>query len=335
MTWETQEARLALLELLVRGGLKRRQAQASAYDLLAELPWTRATGRRDELSLVEERRPQLRELIERVWPAWSRALAELTARGLPPTLDGWNRLGDVRRAEEMVATPALLNRRTAAALVAPHSKAALTERRLLALGETSTTHDGILRLRPPLGLVARSRTGVADLSAIAGVLGEAAIPERAFREGLALEGPLRAVLLVENLGAWRDLPALEGWLLAHVPGWDTATVMHLFAHLAEVPAVHFGDLDPNGARIFLHLREQRADLHWFVPSFWADLIESHGRPVQWPEELDLGGLPELVRELAARSLWLEQETIVLDPRILVALEALLQQPSEVSPPTSS
>lgn len=87
--WQTFDERLCLLELLARGVLKRRRAQAAAYDALAELPWTRATGRRDEISLVEERRHELVALLERAWPAWRDALAELTARGLPPTPDGW------------------------------------------------------------------------------------------------------------------------------------------------------------------------------------------------------------------------------------------------------
>ena len=224
MMWQTPEERLALLELLVRGALRRRRAQATAYDALAELPWTRVTGRRDEIGLVEERRHELVALIERVWPAWVSALAELTARGLPPTPDGWGRLEDARRAEGLPALPEVLNRRTAAALAAPHSKATLTDRRLAALGDTEPTHDGTVRLRPPRGLVARTRGGIVDLAGVAGVLGEVAIPERAFREGLRLEGAIRAVLLIENLGAWRDLPEREGWLFAHVPGWDTVTV---------------------------------------------------------------------------------------------------------------
>ena len=47
-----------------------------------------------------------------------------------------------------------LNRRTAAALTAPHSKATLTDRPLDALGNIETRHDGSVRLRPPHGLLA-------------------------------------------------------------------------------------------------------------------------------------------------------------------------------------
>lgn len=319
--WETADERLALLELLSRGSLKRRRAQGTTFDALAELPWTRVTGRRDDLALVEERRHELVALIDRVWPAWRDELADLTANGFPPTPEGWNRLLDARRAAGLPELPERLNRRTAAALAAPHSKATLTEGRRAALGDTEATHDGTVRLRPPAGLVARASRGVVDLTGVAGVLGEVAIPERAFLDGLQLEGDLCAVLLVENLGAWRDLAAPPGFLLAHVPGWDTATVAHLLDRVAHVPMIHFGDLDPNGVRIYQHLRLRRPDLRWFVPSFWAELVDSHGLRAPWPADLDVSATPALVRALAARGLWLEQERIVVDPRISAALES--------------
>lgn len=323
MNWRSEAARLALLELLVRGSLKRRRAQASAWDALDELPWTRRTGRRDEVGLVEERRHELVALLGRVWPEWGEVLAALTARGLPPTPEGWTALEDETRAAGLPSLPERLNRRTAAALVAPHSKAALTERRIAALGEAEATHDGSVRLRPPRGLVARASKGIIDLTSVAEVLGEVSLPERALRDGLALEGSMRAALLVENLGAFCDLPTLDGWLITHVAGWDTATVVRLLERLGDVPVVHFGDLDPNGVRIFRHLRAMRPDLRWFVPKFWGELVDAKGLPGAWPDDLELGDAPELVRFLATRALWLEQEPVAVDPRTPAALEAML------------
>ncbi len=331
--WKTPDERLALLELLACGTLKRRRSQGAAFDALAELPWTRATGRRDELGLVDRRRGELVALIDRVWPDWSGSLADLTALGAPPTPEGWGRLLEARRAAELPELPERLNRRTAAALAARHSKSPLTAGPRAALGETEATRDGTIRLRPPAGLFARTRSGRVDLSAVARVLGEVALPERAFLDGLELEpeSGLRALLLVENLGAWRDLPAPAGFLIAHVPGWDTATVAHLLDRLTHVPAIHFGDLDPNGVRILRHLRERRADLRWFVPSFWAEHVERHGLKTRWPVDLDLSDAPALVRELAARGLWLEQERIVVDARIGEALEAAVVLPASGEP----
>ena len=323
MIWESDNARLALLELLSRGTLKRRRVQVEAYDALAELPWTRATGRRDEIGVVEERRTELAGLIARVWPAWRDVLADLVAAGLPPTPEGYGRLLDRARAAGIPGLPERINRRTAAALTASHSKAALTEARRGALGKTGPTHDGSIRLRPPAGLSARTATGAVDLSGIAAVLGEVSIPERAFLDGLAFEGAIRAVLLVENLGAWRDLPPTPGWLLAHVPGWDTATVGHLLDRLSGIPVLHFGDLDPNGVRIMLHLRRRAPHLKWLLPNFWFELADACELRATWPRDLDLGFAPPQVRELAARGLWLEQERIVLDARMPDALEAAL------------
>lgn len=323
MIWESDNARLALLELLSRGRLKRRRTQLDAYDALAELPWTRATGRRDEMGVVEDRRTELVGLIDRVWPAWRDVLADLVAAGLSPTPDGYGRLLDMERAAAIPELPKRINRRTAASLTASHSKASLTEARRGALGGTDTSHDGSIRLRPPDGLSARTANGTVDLSGIAMVLGEVSIPERALLDGLAFEGSIRAVLLVENLGAWRDLSTPPGWLLAHVPGWDTATVGHLLDRIEGVPVVHFGDLDPNGVRIMLHLRRRAPNLKWFVPEFWFELVETCGLQTTWPQDLDLDFAPAPVRALAARGLWLEQERIVLDPRMADALEAVL------------
>ncbi len=53
--WESDNARLAILELLSRGAPNRWRAQVEAYDALAEPHWTRPTGRRDVIGLVEER----------------------------------------------------------------------------------------------------------------------------------------------------------------------------------------------------------------------------------------------------------------------------------------
>ncbi|KYF57875.1 hypothetical protein BE04_20370 [Sorangium cellulosum] len=84
------------------------------------------------------------------------------------------------------------------------------------------------------------------------------------KAGLALEGTVRAALLVENLGAFCDLAAIDGWLFVHVAGWDTATVTRLLERLTHAAVVHFGDLDPNGVRIFRHLRGARPDLRCSV-----------------------------------------------------------------------
>jgi hypothetical protein len=57
------------------------------------------------------------------------------------------------------------------------------------------------------------------------------------------------------------------------------------------------------------------------PDFWDEYIEKRALSGEWPEDLDLDGVPALIRDLAHRGLWLEQELIAVDPRLRAALEA--------------
>jgi len=85
--------------------------------------------------------------------------------------------------------------------------------------------------------------------------------------------------------------------------------------LSSVSRIRFG--------LMLHLRKRAPKLKWFLPEFWFELVDVCGLPTRWPEDLDLDFAPAPVRALAARGLWLEQERIVLDPRKVEALEAVL------------
>jgi hypothetical protein len=320
--WDAIEHRLALLELLQRGVLRRRKTQAEAFAWLVELPWTRATGRHDQVRLVEDARADVLGLLDRVWPDWREAEARLTDNGVPPTPKGWRALGDAERAEAMPRLPERLNLHTALALLATHSKASMSQAIRDALGETELTRDGTVRLRPPPGLRLVAPSGqVIELDPIVQMLGEVAIPERAMLEGVWIEGDITAVLTVENLGAFQDLTAPDGWLVAFVPGWNTAAVRPLLAQLEGTAAWHFGDIDPNGLRVLAHLRQVRPDLGWFVPDFWQQYVEGHAQSGEWTEAPAVS-VPEWVAALIEREQWLEQEVIVLDERLEEALRGL-------------
>lgn len=323
--WARIEDRLALLELLTAGALKRRASQEGAYRWLAELSWTRASSRRNEIVLVAALRSELITLIDRVWPDWRLEHLALLEAGEPATPSGWSRLADLRRAQTLPMTPERMNRRSAAAITAPGAKSALTAARRAALGPIEVVADGLVRLRPPPNMSARHGGRLLNLGDVVDVFGEVAISDRALRDGTRLEGEVKAILLVENLGPWRDMRRPDDWMLIHAPGWDTATVRRLLDTLAGVPALHFGDLDPNGVRIYRHLSEHIRGLGWFVPSFWRELVPMFGRPCVWPEELELADAPALLRELAATGRWLEQEPVVFDERLGAALEAALAE----------
>ncbi|HMV70054.1 MAG TPA: DUF2220 family protein, partial [Myxococcota bacterium] len=211
-------------------------------------------------------------------------------------------------------------RRTAAAATAPGAKSSLTMARIDALGAVDVTDDGVARLRPPPGLIAHRGACSLALDEVVSVFDEVGVSDRALRDGLRFDGDVEAVLLVENLGAWRDMPRPGRWMLVHVPGWNTATVRQLLATLGDVPVIHFGDLDPNGVRIQRHLREHLPGLGWLVPPWWAELVPLHAQERDWPDDLDLRDAPPLVRELAGSRRWLEQERAVLDPRLPQAMD---------------
>jgi hypothetical protein len=268
-----------------------------------------------------DHRPTLIELLDRVWPRWRVESKALADKELSPTPGDWRRLHDLLRAERVPDLPGRLNQRTATSAVAPHSKSRLSPTRRAALRGTTTTRDGIIRLRPPPGLCFVRGNASIEATKITGILGEVAITERALLDGTVLEGAVRAALLVENLGPYQDLEPPDGWLIVHVPGWDTATVRLFFGLLHDVPIVHFGDLDPAGVRIVRHLRDIRSGLKWAVPGFWAEHLEKRALPGAWPDDLNLDGAPPLIHDLADRGLWLEQELIAVDPRLRAALEA--------------
>lgn len=324
--WSEEAERLALLELWAAGTLKRRQTQSEAWDELARLPWTRRTSRRDELALVEGHREDLEALLDRAFPAWRHAIAELRGRGLSADLHGYRALADYRRASTLPDTaPFRLNLRTASAALGPHSKSKLGERLRAALGSAEVTRDGLVRARPNPGLTVNCGQTSWSAEALADCLGELILTERALRDGTRFGGvPPTALLLVENVGFYIDVVPPTGWMVAHVPGWNTATTRLLLEQLPDSLVVHFGDLDPNGVRIVAHLQVIRPDLIWAVPPFWEEQVELRGQRKDWPLDLDLQGAPALVQRLAAAGIWLEQEALVLDPRLTEYLQALLR-----------
>ena len=160
-----------------------------------------------------------------------------------------------------------------------------------------------------------------DTSIFGEIAGEVVLNERALRDVTRLTGVRPGTaLLVENVGPYMDGPVPENWIVIHVPGWNTATAKLVLDQLEDIPVLHFGDLDPEGAKIVGHLRKEYSRLRWVVPEFWMECVPERTLKRPWPSYLDLTDAPRLVQELKNSGLWLEQETIVLDPRLARALE---------------
>lgn len=316
--WNDKSHQLALLELWEAGTLKRRKSQANAWAELATLPWTRRTGRRDELVLREASRSMLETMLERVLPDWRELAQTLSEQGLSVDLHGYRALNEAARARALppIDRP-YLNQRTAHAALGLHSKATLNTQQRKAFKDIALTRDGLVRVRPNPGLKIVKNQAEWDASELASGLGELIFTERALRGGLQISGELpRALLTVENLGTFVDVRVPPGWMVAFVPGWNTATIKYLLAQLKIVPLVHFGDLDADGVQIMRHLQALRPDLIWAVPPFWQEQLEYRRLNKEWPADLDLKNAPDLVQRLAADGLWLEQEALVLEARLL-------------------
>jgi hypothetical protein len=98
------------------------------------------------------------------------------------------------------------------------------------------------------------------------------------------------------------------------PAGDTAPVAQLLERVAHVPVVYFGDLAPNGVRIYVHRVSD--DRSWAGSFHRSGAVRRQPQPrAPWPSDLDLSSAPVLVHELSVRGLWLEQERTVLDSRL--------------------
>lgn len=216
----------------------------------------------------------------------------LANRGLPPNDSGLRALRSQQRDARVDSLPLRLNQRTAAAAFAEHSKSRIGEAAQQRLQASEVTSDYVVRMRGCRGLSVYRDGVIYDAASLEQIQGELVLSERGLLDGTKLCGTPSALLLVENVGPFVDLAPLPGWLLVHVPGWHTQGAKRLFEMIPNVPALHFGDLDPEGLLIYCHLRRARPNLSWVVPDWIADYLPSHGLPTAWPD-------PELLIEAPA------------------------------------
>lgn len=319
----TDEA-LALATLL-RGSLRRAASTASAWDLALAAGWVATTHRTGEVVLREAWRADVEARLTALCPTWRDDVSALEEAGLPLSPAGWRALRDHRRQGKLPTTlPRRLNQRTAAAALRSHSKALLGEGARAALEGVQVTHDNFVRLRPHAGLRVAAPSGDVDAALLVAMCGDVCVTERAFLDGTRLAGPApEALVLVENVGAFVDLPLPSGWCAAHVPGWNTSMVAPLRDAWPETPAVLFGDLDPNGVSIARTLQASWPGLRWFVPELARDYLDG-AQSGEWPA---LGEVPPVIAELSRRSRWIEQEVLLLDSRLVRELAASLGVPA--------
>ena len=192
------------------------------------------------------------------------------------------------------------------------------------------TGDDVLRIRCSRGLqLKRGSDRLFCCDAVMDFLGEVAVPERALSEPFTPAGVLpRAIMTIENLGAYVDLPMPETLLVIHQPGWNCSLSLRFMESFpSDTPIYHFGDLDPEGFEIYRYLRRVSGrEIQFFVPACWRGYLKSHARALKNPWALKQDGCPvhPLLDELMASQRWLEQEVVLADPELRGELAALVQ-----------
>lgn len=319
MDWQRPEVQWALVTLLVTGELRRNRANGDLVDWLNAVGWVGQSPRRDLFRLNPGRRSDVELRLAAAWPDWQRDLAALDSEGLPRDESGLRQLR--RRRLPLVPMPQRLHRKTWMARCGAHSKAGIPD--ALPPPGLTLTDDDLLRLRPNPGLALRFADGTEQpCDDWVRRLGELTIPQRALDAGLALAGDLPLwIMTVENLGAYIDLPLPPQALAIHQPGWNCRLAQRFVALLpATVPWWHFGDLDPEGLAIFAALGSGTRRPRLFLPAWWRDYLPTHGLPLEGDRsEPAADPVFGLVAELGAARLWLEQEAILLDPRLVESL----------------
>jgi len=318
---------LPYLALLEYGELRESKANRAALMHMIDLGWCVRSSRSGTVSLTDLGKSRIPTLLNNLWPGWTLLRDRLKGVGEPTSWDGIKNLMRKERVLE-VALPTMINRKTASACLGLHSKTGVSEALRNSLGSCRETTDQVLRLKACSGLTIRRGANVLDCDPLMTLLGEISIPERVFLDGFFLEGKLPDVVFtIENLGAYVDFPfeALKGrGVTILTPGKDTVLTIELLKRLPEKTAwLHFGDLDPEGVSIFEQINRRVPQVgRRFIPQFWEEQL---GRPLgagekQWGVLPPAAASIPILKRLMDSGLWLEQEAILLDPRLSEAVE---------------
>lgn len=138
---------------------------------------------------------------------------------------------------------------------------------------------------------------------------------------------IKLVLTVENLGAFVDMPLVDGLLLIYAAGNNLPnSALVLQALPQDIPWAAFPDYDPNGLLIVKTIAEKtERPANIWLPDYWQDqaqqrsreMLGKNKRPWQAAPAISLPGLRDKNR-------WLEQENLVLDQRCEKALIELVE-----------
>ncbi len=192
------------------------------------------------------------------------------------------------------------------------------------------TGDEVIRIRSRgTGLIIAYRNGLLQSADDETALRtECTIPERLWlTKNQVTHKDIKLVMTVENLGAFVDLPLVDGLLLLYVPGLNLTQSALLESLPKEVPWVAFPDYDPNGLSIvrLMASRIERPCRIWF-PTYWRDQVAQRGREMIGADKRNWRDAPTIeLPGLRDQNRWLEQETLVLDHRCDQAILELVDR----------
>jgi hypothetical protein len=313
---------LPLLKILEEGKLTVSKPLKPIGDRLLTLRWAVQSRYKSVIELTDKGRGSIPELLSNQWPEWQKTRDALKGADLPIDMAS---IFELERANRLngLNVPSMIHCKTITSILGKHSKTGVSKRLAAALPNTTITTDQTLRFYANKGLELKAKDGFTQsCDPLMAILGEVAVPERAFLHGLQLCGTMpKVIFTVENKGAFIDFPVTaDKIMVVFVPGNDQALAVQLLSLLpSEIPHYHFGDLDPKGIEIYSGIDKkvpQTSKL--FVPKIWTDYYEvSLANKKCWPViDGDIAKIP-LISTLMADDTWLEQECILLDPRLVV------------------
>ncbi|MHC1698988.1 MAG: Wadjet anti-phage system protein JetD domain-containing protein [Geobacteraceae bacterium] len=322
------EQLLTYIRLLKFGEITCSKTIESHIERCSKLRWAVPSGRKNHYLLTDLGRENIPEYLVNQWTEWEVYCEKLNLADCELSVDG---VRAFERLEKItgVELPLRIHHKTLACCGGRHSKSGISKSLEKIAASSVVTTDQILRISANTGLKIKiSPYTEISCDQIMAVLGEVAIPERAFLDGITITGEMpKAIFTIENRGAYVDFPRINtDILLIHAPGDDTALAIKLLNLLpANLPCYHFGDIDPKGLKIANSLRRKVPQkMQLFLPGFWADYVnETFTGRKHWPENDIVDLSSDIIRTLRKEKKWLEQERIILDPRLQVEIRKLI------------
>lgn len=313
---------ITFLEKIIEKGIF--SSSAKKYKNITEryllANWIRSGYKKGEWILIEENRQELIDYLSTIWPTRHLDIPLLARRNLSPHNESHlKHLPTLRRSIEPIN--GMINNKTLRSLYGNGPKGSSW---LEPTKDTIITHDAITRFKPNMGLFFQKGSEKIDLTKQAMVCRECAIPQRAYLNGAGFTGsPPKAIVTIENLGAYIDMPTNQDYLYIFSPGSDLNPAKLILSQFPNVLWVHFGDIDPEGLNIFASLRNALdRNGRFYIPSYADEYLDlSQKKNVVWSDD----DRYPLIQRLKDKNIGMYQEVLTLDMRFSSDLTEFIEQ----------